>query len=126
MLFRIVSSHSSYFRYSTSFIRFYTMKIQETCPPCRQSMKLYDDSVFVEFEDKKVYVCCIGCANKMEMYWNGYLKIMKEELQEYPEKLENNINPLKITNKYNKPVCEPCKGGLCTLRKHLPPEAIKD
>ena len=51
---------------------------------------------------------------------------MKEELNEFPEKLSTPIDPFKITNLNNKPVCEPCKGGLCTLRKHLPPEAIKD
>ena len=44
--------------------------IQRLCPPCRQSMEDYDNSLYVEHEDKRVYVCCTGCAAKMEQYWD--------------------------------------------------------
>ena len=97
--------------------------IQRLCPPCRQSMEGYDNSLYVEHEDKRVYVCCTGCAAKMEQYWDGYIKIINEQLHDTIETISTPVESFIIVNKHNKGVCGPCKTGLCMLKEHLPPEA---
>lgn len=98
---------------------------QKTCPPCRQPMSNYDQSIFVDFDNSRVYVCCSGCAKKMEQYWNGYITIL-DSLGEKPlsHQSEQPLNTPLTTNSNNKGVCGPCKTGLCMLKEHLPPEAI--
>ena len=97
--------------------------MQKTCPPCRQTMEKYDTSLYVEKGNKRVYVCCSGCAKKMEQYWNGYINFVDDVFHEVLEEVDNVGDTPRTTNLNNKGVCGPCSTGLCMLKHHLPPEA---
>jgi hypothetical protein len=97
---------------------------QTICPPCRQNLEKFGRSLHVTHEGKRVYVCCAGCAAKMQNDWKGYLGIMAD-LGEEPEKL----SPKKAPSSSDKPVianpegrglCEACMDGACELRAHKP------
>lgn len=93
-----------------------TLQAQTICPPCRQSLEKYDDTVFVINDNQRVVVCCLGCANKMRRDWAGYLSIMTDELKEQPEQLARPF----IIDYSNRGVCVPCMDGACELPQHLP------
>jgi hypothetical protein len=93
---------------------------QQTCPPCRQSLSLYERDVWVTRGTARIDVCCPGCADKMVGDWDGYLAILTG-LGERPAQAADVGGDPVTSNEQQRPVCLPCSGGLCMLPEHLPP-----
>ena len=101
------------------------------CPPCRQDLngaesKFYKD-LWVDFRGQRVYVCCSGCVNKMIMYWDEYIEIIRRDYSQLPSTTTDNLDipsPVGV-NPNGRGVCSACATGLCMLKEHLPPSALK-
>ena len=100
---------------------------QQTCPPCRQSLEAFGKALHVTHQGQRVYVCCAGCATKMQIDWEGYLRVMAA-LGERPETVEADKNdegsdkPV-IFDPEGRGVCEACMGGACELPEHKPAQS---
>jgi hypothetical protein len=94
---------------------------QRTCPPCRQPLDGYGKELHVTHELRRVYVCCAGCATKMQRQWRGYLEIMAE-LGEVPDVKRDAPYPDEpvIHNPEGRGICEPCMGGACEVPSRKP------
>lgn len=95
---------------------------QKTCPPCRQEIKPFGKSLHVTHDERRIYVCCAGCAVKMQRDWDGYLGVMVK-LGETPETVPASGEAAKepvIANPEGRGVCEACIGGACALPEHKP------
>ena len=87
-------------------------------------MKPFGKSLHVTYQGQRVYVCCAGCAVKMQRDWDGYLGIMVK-LGEAPESLPSSREASSskepvIANREGRGVCEACMGGACALPEHKP------
>ena len=101
---------------------------QQTCPPCRQNLEPFGKTLHVTHEGQRVYVCCAGCAVKMQRDWDGYLRVMTS-LGERPDRVEGDesggaSDKPSIFNPDGRGVCEACMGGACELPEHKPDPKI--
>jgi hypothetical protein len=92
---------------------------QPTCPPCRQKLTDYGYGISVSYGPERIYVCCAGCAGKVEADWDGYHEILTM-LRQTPAAIDGSSDTPVVRNDQNIGVCDACLGGLCERPEYLP------